>query len=138
MDLFSSVRELHGVGPARAAQLEKLGIRTLYDLLAFFPRDYEDRTNPVTIAQLQPGVPACFRAMVVSQPVLRRIGGGRDITKLTVADETGKLTLSYSTSPTSKTSCITARAITSTAPCSQSTGCRWRTPRTTRRTGPAP
>ena len=66
MDLFSSVRELHGVGPARAAQLEKLGIRTLYDLLAFFPRDYEDRTNPVTIAQLQPGVPACFRAMVVS------------------------------------------------------------------------
>lgn len=86
MDLFSSVRELHGVGPARAAQLEKLGIRTLYDLLAFFPRDYEDRTNPVTIAQLQPGVPACFRAMVVSQPILRRIGGGRDITKLTVAD----------------------------------------------------
>ena len=49
MDLFSSVRELHGVGPARAAQLEKLGIRTLYDLLAFFPRDYEDRTNPVMI-----------------------------------------------------------------------------------------
>ena len=99
MDLFSSVRELHGVGPARAAQLEKLGIRTLYDLLAFFPRDYEDRTNPVTIAQLQPGVPACFRAMVVSQPVLRRIGGGRDITKLTVADETGKLTLSYFNQP---------------------------------------
>ena len=99
MDLFSSVRELHGVGPARAAQLEKLGIRTLYDLLAFFPRDYEDRTNPVTIAQLQPGVPACFRTMVVSQPVLRRIGGGRDITKLTVADETGKLTLSYFNQP---------------------------------------
>ena len=99
MDLFSSVRELHGVGPARAAQLEKLGIRTLYDLLAFFPRDYEDRTNPVTIAQLQPGVPACFRAMVVSQPILRRIGGGRDITKLTVADETGKLTLSYFNQP---------------------------------------
>ena len=103
MDLFSSVRELHGVGPARAAQLEKLGIRTLYDLLAFFPRDYEDRTNPVTIAQLQPGVPACFRAMVVSQPVLRRIGGGRDITKLIVADETGKLTLSYFNQPYVKT-----------------------------------
>ena len=99
MDLFSSVWELHGVGPARAAQLEKLGIRTLYDLLAFFPRDYEDRTNPVTIAQLQPGVPACFRAMVVSQPILRRIGGGRDITKLIVADETGKLTLSYFNQP---------------------------------------
>ena len=33
--------------------------------------------------------------MVVSQPVLRRIGKGRDVTNLTVADETGKLTLHY-------------------------------------------
>ena len=95
MDLFSPVTDLRGVGPARAAALQRLGIFTLYDLLAFFPRDYEDRTNPVTIAQLQPGVPACFEAMVVSQPVLRRIGKGRDVTNLTVADETGKLTLHY-------------------------------------------
>ena len=99
MDLFSPVTELRGVGPARAAVFHRLGIFTLYDLLAYFPRDYEDRTNPVEIAQLQPGVPACFRAMVVSQPILRRIGGGRDITKLIVADETGKLTLSYFNQP---------------------------------------
>ena len=95
MDLFSPVTDLRGVGPARAAALQRLGIYTLYDLLAYFPRDYEDRTNPVEIAQLQPGVPACFEAMVVSQPVLRRIGKGRDVTNLTVADETGKLTLHY-------------------------------------------
>ena len=95
MDLFSPVTDLRGVGPARAAALQRLGIFTLYDLLAYFPRDYEDRTNPVEIAQLQPGVPACFEAMVVSQPVLRRIGKGRDVTNLTVADETGKLTLHY-------------------------------------------
>ena len=58
MDLFSPVTDLRGVGPARAAALQRLGIFTLYDLLAYFPRDYEDRTNPVEIAQLQPGVPA--------------------------------------------------------------------------------
>ena len=90
MNLFSPVTDLRGVGPARAAALQRLGIYTLYDLLAYFPRDYEDRTNPVEIAQLQPGVPACFEAMVVSQPVLRRIGKGRDVTNLTVADETGE------------------------------------------------
>ena len=99
MDLFSPVTQLRGIGPARAAQLAKLGIVTLYDLLAFFPREYEDRTHPVEIAELQPGVPACFRAMVVSQPVLRRIGKGRDLTRLTVADETGKLTLTYFNQP---------------------------------------
>ena len=103
MDLFSPVTELRGVGPARAALLGKLGIVTLYDLLAYFPREYEDRTHPVAVAQLQPGIPACFRAMVVSQPVLRRIGKGRDVTNLTVADETGKLTLHYFNQPYVKT-----------------------------------
>ena len=43
MDLFSPVTDLRGVGPARAAALQRLGIFTLYDLLAYFPRDYEDR-----------------------------------------------------------------------------------------------
>ena len=103
MDLVSPVTDLRGVGPARAAALQRLGIFTLYDLLAYFPRDYEDRTNPVEIAQLQPGVPACFEALVVSQPVLRRIGKGRDVTNLTVADETGKLTLHYFNQPYIKT-----------------------------------
>ena len=103
MDLFSPVTKLRGVGPARAAVFHRLGIFTLYDLLAYFPRDYEDRTNPVEIAQLQPGVPACFEAMVVSQPVLRRIGKGRDVTNLTAADETGKLTLHYFNQPYIKT-----------------------------------
>ena len=37
MDLFSSVRELHGVGPARAAQLEKLGIRTVHQEINLVP-----------------------------------------------------------------------------------------------------
>ena len=43
MNLFSPVTDLRGVGPARAEVFRKLGIFTLYDLLAYFPRDYEDR-----------------------------------------------------------------------------------------------
>ena len=99
MDLSSPVTELRGVGPTKAAQLRRLGICTLYDLLAYFPRDYEDRTQLVPICQLQPDQPACFRALVISQPVLRRIRKGMDITRLTVADATGKLTLSYFNQP---------------------------------------
>lgn len=102
MDLHTPVTQLRGIGPARAAQLGRLGICDLYDLLTFFPRSYEDRMHPVTIDALEPGVPACFKAMVVSQPVFRRIGGGRDVTKLTVADETGKLTLQYFNRPYTK------------------------------------
>ena len=44
MELFSPVTVLPGVGRARAELLRNLGIETLYDLLTYFPRAYEDRT----------------------------------------------------------------------------------------------
>lgn len=137
MNLFSPVTDLRGVGPARAAALQRLGIFTLYDLLAYFPRDYEDRTNPVEIAQLQPGVPACFEAMVVSQPVLRRIGKGRDVTNLTVADETGKLTLHYFNQAYIKNQLHYGQRYYFTEHC-WSTACRWQIPPLKKQTGPAP
>ena len=68
MDLFSSVTELRGIGPTRAKQLQRLHIETLYDLIAFFPRAYEDRTKLSCVAGLEPGTPACFEAMVISNP----------------------------------------------------------------------
>ena len=40
------------MGPTRAEQLAGLGIYTLYDLLSYFPRDYEDRNRLVAIADL--------------------------------------------------------------------------------------
>ena len=99
MDLFSSIQELRGIGPARAAQLEKLGIRSLYDLISYFPRAYEDRTKKCTIAKLQADTPACFDAMVVSHPHTAHIRKGLDITKTIVADETGKLHLTFFNQP---------------------------------------
>ena len=95
IDLFSPVTALKGVGPARARQLEKLGIFTLYDLIAFFPRGYEDRTKRVVIAALEPDVPACFEAMVISQPTTAYVRRGMELTRVRVADETGQLTLSW-------------------------------------------
>jgi len=46
---------LKGVGPARAAQLEAKGLKTLEDLLAYPPFRYEDRRNLKSIRQLAPG-----------------------------------------------------------------------------------
>ena len=45
---------LKGIGPKRAAVLHRYGIRTLNDLLNFFPRKYVDRSNIVELNQLQP------------------------------------------------------------------------------------
>lgn len=94
-DLFDPVTKLAGIGPKKAEQLAHLGIHTLYDLIACFPRDYEDRTKLVTIDHLEPDVPACFEAMVVTQPRTAHIRKGLDLTKLTVADETGRLQVTF-------------------------------------------
>lgn len=99
LTLFSPVTALRGVKSARAAQLEKLNIRTLYDLISYFPRTYEDRTKICNIGSLQTGVAACFEAMVVSSPNTAHIRKGLDITRVTVADVTGKLTLIYFNQP---------------------------------------
>ena len=42
MELNSDVKYIKGVGEARAKSLEKLGIKTLGDMLTFYPRKYED------------------------------------------------------------------------------------------------
>lgn len=94
-ELFDPVTVLPGIGKARAELLDNLGIRTLYDLISYFPRAYEDRTRLQTIDHLEPDVAACFQAMVVSQPRTSHIRRGLDLTKLTVADETGRLNLTF-------------------------------------------
>ena len=93
--LFDSVRYLKGVGEARARTFASLGIETLYDLISYFPRTYEDRSKIVPIAELQVDEPACFRAFVTSQPRTHHIRKGLDLTKLTVADETARLNLTF-------------------------------------------
>ena len=86
---------LKGVGPAKAKQFENLNIFTLRDLICHFPRGYEDRTKLVPIEKLEPDVPACFRAMVMNTPRTTHIRKGLDLTKVQVADHSGRLNLTF-------------------------------------------
>ena len=94
-----SIRTLPGIGPKKAELFAKLGIQTLGDLLLFFPRDYEDRTQLLPISSLEVDQPACFIASVVTNPQTHRIpkpGRKRlEYTKVTVADHTGRLNLTF-------------------------------------------
>lgn len=93
--LSDPVTLLKGVGQARAKQLANLNIFTLEDLICHFPRGYEDRTRLVNIEKLEPDVPACFRAMVMNTPRTAHVRKGLDVTKVTVADTTGRLNLTF-------------------------------------------
>ncbi len=62
----SPVTVLPGVGPERAAQLERLGVRTTGDLLLLRPRRHEDRRGVVRIADIMDKGPVTTRGRVVS------------------------------------------------------------------------
>ncbi len=93
--LSDPVTILKGVGPARAKQFANLNVLTLQDLICHFPRGYEDRTRLVPIAALEPDVPACFRAMVMNTPRCSHIRKGLDLTRVQVADHSGRLNLTF-------------------------------------------
>ncbi len=66
MDLSTALTYVKGVGAGRAAMFEAKGLRTVEDLLSYFPFRYEDRSNMKSIAQLAPGEMATVIAEVSS------------------------------------------------------------------------
>ena len=93
--LSDPITILKGVGPTKAKQYANLNIYTLEDLICHFPRGYEDRTKIVNIADLEVDRPACFKAVVMNSPRTNHIRKGLDITKVQVADHSGRLNLTF-------------------------------------------
>ncbi len=89
MDLFSDIRYIKGVGEERAKLLRKLGAETVFDMLYFFPRDYEDRSVIKNIADCRAGESVCIKAFADSAPREHRIRKGFFLYKFTVSDGTG-------------------------------------------------
>jgi ATP-dependent DNA helicase RecG len=71
LELHTEVQFLKGIGPRVAETLAAKGIHTLEDLLYYLPFRYEDRINPRTIEQLQPGEMASVIAEVRTSALLR-------------------------------------------------------------------
>ena len=50
-EIATPVSTLAGVGPAKAKLFSCLGIYTIADLLTFYPKDWEDRTHRIPLAE---------------------------------------------------------------------------------------
>ncbi|WP_298031460.1 ATP-dependent DNA helicase RecG [uncultured Dysosmobacter sp.] len=94
-DLSTDVRYIKGIGEQRAKALGKLGIATLRDLISWFPRKYDDRTQVRRIADLVPGEYACVAAMIASPPTVSHIRKGMDLVKVRAVDESGVLDVTF-------------------------------------------
>ncbi|EKU71996.1 ATP-dependent DNA helicase RecG [Selenomonas sp. F0473] len=89
MLLTDSVNKVRGVGVKKAAALRRLGVETVYDLLTYYPRAYEDRSRITRIADLRAGMRAAVVGVI--QTVTERRTRRRGFTVLTalIGDGTG-------------------------------------------------
>ena len=85
------VTSLAGVGPERAAQLARLGVIRVEDLLLHRPRRYEDRRRFQPIAELPLDRPATTRGKVVAHGVKWYKARTRSIYELILDDGTAWL-----------------------------------------------
>lgn len=53
MTLDKEIQYVKGVGEARAKTLNNLGIYTLEDLITYYPRNYEDRSKPKALEDVE-------------------------------------------------------------------------------------
>ena len=94
--LFKNLDELKikGLGKANISKLNKLNVRTLYDLLYFFPRAYEDRSNSKNISEV-----LADEFVVLKGKILKAsnnyIKGGRYMYRAWLGDDTGVIELTW-------------------------------------------
>lgn len=85
------LRELRGIGPERMAQLARLELFTINDLLLHRPRRYEDRRHFRSIAELQLDEAATTRGKIVALGLKRYAHGQKSVFEIILEDGTARL-----------------------------------------------
>jgi ATP-dependent DNA helicase RecG len=85
------VTALRGVGSERAAQLARLGLRTVGDLLLHRPRRYEDRRHVQSIAGVKIGEPATARGRIVVLGLKKYAKGSKSVFEFILEDGSARL-----------------------------------------------
>ncbi len=85
------IKDVRGVGPDREAQLTRLGLFTVGDLLFHRPRRYEDRRYFRTIAKMQLDEAATTRGQVVALGLKRFRAGQKSVFEIILEDGTARL-----------------------------------------------
>ena len=92
-----SLTYLKGVGPELAKKFAQLGLRTVADLIDYYPRRYDDYSALTTIATLMPGS-VTIQATII-QIKGRYVRRGMHITEAVATDESGSVRLVWFNQP---------------------------------------
>ena len=89
--LQTPLQFLKGVGPRRAADLQRVGLATVEDLLYRFPIRYEDRSHLQPISGLTPGRQVAISGRIQSSGLRATRRPGFKIFEALVGDSTGSI-----------------------------------------------
>lgn len=98
MNQNTPIIEIKGIGDKTKKIFEKLDIRTVGDLIHYYPKDYDSFKEPTTIFSAKVGSTDAIYACVSSIPNIKKI---RNLTILNVniKDETGQMQLTFFNMP---------------------------------------
>jgi ATP-dependent DNA helicase RecG len=92
------VDRVRGVGERKVAALESIGVRSVLDLITFYPRRWIDRTNEARVSDLEPGKEALV--LVAVRSVTKRVVKNRKtMVTAVVGDGSGRFTISFFNQP---------------------------------------
>jgi len=98
-DTDTPIQYIKGVGPKKAQLLERLGIKTLQDILYYLPWRYEDRKNLKKICNLSYGSIETTIGEVVTSEVITTPRKKIKIFELSLTDDTGLLKCKWFNQP---------------------------------------
>lgn len=97
MDLQASITSIKGVGPETTKKFEKLGIFTVYDLLTFWPRRYDDYSEVLPILKIEPG--AVTVKGTIESIKTKRVRRGMHITEAVIRDDSSAVRVVWFNQP---------------------------------------
>lgn len=98
MLLSDNIITIKNIGEERSKKLQKLGIFTINDLIEYFPRDYDDRSNVCKIKDIELNKINTVKGKVISNPETSKIRHV-SITKIRIDDGTGFLEIVWFNQP---------------------------------------
>ena len=98
-NLSKEIQFIKGVGPSRVKSFNKLKIYTLEDLITYYPRGYEDRSQIKKISDVVDGEKCTLEVKPITPVSTRMLGRYKSIEKCIVTDESDNCTITWFNQP---------------------------------------
>ena len=93
-----NIRSIKGIGEKTEKLLEKVGITTVGDFLGYYPRDYDEYKEPVTVREVKVGEKCAVSGRITGKPGLQSTGR-KSVVTANIREENHLLQLTWYNMP---------------------------------------